>query len=841
MKRRTRRLLAVTVVLVTTVLALAAPVPVPFSDVHSEPAVVVVQVPSGGSATGATTLNNYGDTPTMITALASSGDCTGVSASPTSFRLGSQGEGSGLNQHSLTATCGWTGFGIRRCQFNANDDVARHATFTVLCIAGNGTGGLTAMPDVLDFGSVVIGATPAQRTVRITNPSATSSLTGITLQIDEQAPGNTYSIQNCLNTPGCQQAAVVAPMGYIDVTVDCAPQAVGPIQKHLYVVAGDGEQVLGGVQLDCTGTGTSLGGITVTPPSLALSQQVNSLANGSLVVQNTSTTTVYSVDSTTVFGGASTQWTVTSSCPLPCALNPMTSLTLNAAFQPTAHGPQDATLSIVTSDPGAMTIDRDLDGTGLGATLELVTDLGTPPSFHVTTRPVGVTGDRAFQIRNGGNVELTGLTYTIAQPGTELAMVAPPQNVAPGATVDVRVACTPSAAQDFTATLEIRSSAAYLGGMRSVELRCTGTAGNLYSEPSAVDFGEVRIAPGKLVTQTITLRTGSTALPITADPGLTANPTGTLTVTAPTATTVSASEPYTTFDVVLDPSVDTPSLATTVSVSTSGNDTIEIPVLGKVVTPAVVFPEQLMIGSFCVGRTPATAEARLISTGTATIGLPARPYLAAMAASGFNLDPGSYPSSLQMNESATVRVRPLGRDTAGAITDTLVWSTDIEGAMSMPMTTMTAEFIANGGAITPQRVDFGRVMLREQALPTAIRIQNCGGTPLSLGVPTISPTGEFRNESNVPLPGSLEPNEIATVIVGFVPVRTGTRNGTLTISSSEGDLTVMLSGVGLGTDPGEQDTTSFYACDCRTSDPAAMWPVLVVVLVLRRRRRAGSG
>ena len=76
--------------------------------------------------------------------------------------------------------------------------------------------------------------------------------------------------------------------------------------------------------------------------------------------------------------------------------------------------------------------------------------------------------------------------------------------------------------------------------------------------------------------------------------------------------------------------------------------------------------------------------------------------------------------------------------------------------------------------------------------------------------------------------------EIATVVVGFMPTRTGPRTGTLTISSSEGDLIVTLTGVGLGDEP---DKTSFYACDCTTSNPAGAWPALVVVLVLRRRRR----
>jgi len=836
MKRRTRRLLAIGVVLATTMIALAA---IPAAEVRPEPAVVVIEVPPGGSANASTTLVNSGDAATMITSLAASGECIGVSVTPTSFRLGSQSEGSGSAQQALDVTCGAAGYGIRRCQLDANESSVRRAAFTVLCVAGSGSGGLTAAPIELDFGSVTIGATPAQRTITITNPSTTSSVTGLSVQIDEQAPGNTFTLGNCLGTPGCALPAVIPPMGTLELSVACAPQALGPIQKQLYIVGGEGQQLAAAIPLRCAGTGATTGGIVVTPTSLALAQQVGSPITGTLRVENTSTSTVYAVQNTSLFGPASAQWSVTSSNPLPISLNPGTSLTLTATFMPTAHGPQDATLSILTDDPSAMTVDRDLDGTGLGATLELVTALGTPPSLHVTTRPIGVTGDRAFQIRNGGNVDLVDLTYTIMQTGTELAMVEPPATVAPGATADVRVACTPSAAQEFTAMLEIRSghASAYAGNPRLIELRCTGTAGQLYSEPSAVDFGEVRIAAGQTVTKTVTLRTGAGALPITAPPALTANPTNTLSVSAPSAASVAVAEPFTTFEVVLDPAVDTPSLATTVAVTAGGTDTIEIPVLGKIVTPAVTVPEELMIGSFCVGRTPATVEARMTSIGTATIGLPTKPYLAAMTASGFNLDPGSYPSSLQPGESAGVRVRPLGRDTAGTVTDTLVWSTDIEGDLALPMTSMSAEFIENGGAISPQRVDFGRVMLREAAQATTIRIQNCGVAPLSLGVATISPAGEFRNESRSPLPSMLAPNAVATVVVGFVPARTGTRNGTLTIGSSEGDLTVTLTGVGLGTETDEPEKTSFYACDCTTSDPAAAWPAVVVVLALRRRRR----
>lgn len=836
MTRRARRLLALGVVLATTVLALAA-VPAPSPDVRADPEVVVVEVPAGGSATGAATLANHGDAATMITALVASGDCAGVGVMPDGFRLGSESEGA-ASQQALAITCAPPGFGIHRCELDAEDNATRRAALSVLCVAGNGAGELTADATDVDFGSVVIGATPAQRTITLTNTSATA-LSSLAVQLDERTVGGSFGIGDCLGGAGCTLATNVPPGGQLPIVVSCAPQALGLIEHTLYLVGGDGQDLTGGIPLRCTGAGAAAGGITVTPTSLPLSQRVGASITGALTVQNTSTTTEYAVQSTSIFGAAATQWSVTSTCALPCTLNPGTSLTLTATFTPAAYGPQDATLSILTNDPAAMTVDRDLDGTGLGATLELASDLGDPPSFHVTTRPIGVTGDRVFQLRNGGNVALAQLTYTITQAGTDFAMVAPPSTIAPGATADVRVACTPSAAGDLTATLEIRSDdpSTYAGSPRTVELGCTGTAGDLYVEPSAIDFGEVRIAPGAVVTQTITLRTGAGALPITSAPALTANPSGTLSVTAPTDATVAVGEPYTTFDVVLDPAADTPSLATTISITADDDDTIEIPVIGKITTPAVTVPDEVMIGSFCVGRTPATAEARMTSVGTATIGLPAKPYFAAMAQSGFNLDPGSYPASLAPGQSATVRVRPLGRDTAGIVTDTLVWSTDIEGELAAPMTTMAAEFIENGGAISPQRVDFGRVTLHAPAQTATIRIQNCGVDPLSLGEPTISPEGEFRDESTRALPSMLAPNAIATVVVGFVPTQTGTRNGSLAIPSSEGDLIVTLTGVGLGTDTTAPEKTSFYACDCTSADPAGAWPVLVVVFALRRRRR----
>ncbi|MEO7095391.1 MAG: choice-of-anchor D domain-containing protein, partial [Polyangiales bacterium] len=398
----------------------------------------------------------------------------------------------------------------------------------------------------------------------------------------------------------------------------------------------------------------------------------------------------------------------------------------------------------------------------------------------------------------------------------------------------ITVGCTPTAAQVFTGQLEITAPNALTGSPISVLVKCTGTSGSLYATPSTIQLGEVRTGSPR-VTQIVALKTAGGPLTITSPPALSPS-VADVSVTAPSSNMITLAAPST-FDLNVDATADH-DIATSIAVTASG-DSLAIPVTGKVVTAKIAYPESINLGSFCVNQSTTGAGARLSATGTATIGLATQPVMNKMSSSPFQLSytsPVSYPYSLPPNQSAMVEVTPLRQMAKGVQTDDVVWTTDVSGEAA-PRTTVTAAFIADGGAIAPQLADFGPVMVKTIGDPKVIKIQNCGMEPMSLSGPDISPGGEFSDDSAIQLPDTLAPNAIATINVKFKPTKVGTRMATLTVSSSKGPLVVNLLGVGIAAPGTTPDSTSFYACDCTTSHPTDAWPAVLVVLVLRRRRR----
>ena len=682
----------------------------------------------------------------------------------------------------------------------------------------------------------MVGAESTVIPLTILNTNGNPQHTIVSIQLGDH-DGNFKVHSPCLmDGPGCDAAIVVGTGQMFSVNVSCTPQSVGPKTAQLYVVGNGGTRLFPAILLSCNGTsGSTMPAISVNPPSVTLSKDVNSgTASSNVTVSN------IGMGNLTISGltkAGSPDWTYTTSglCQvLPCTLPPTASFMISTTFAPTAIGMRNATLTIDSDDPTTPMFQIQLTGTGLGANIALASNLGMPATLDLGTTPIGIPTMATFDLRNDGNVLLTPVNLTLTQPGGELTVSPNPTTINASSTRTITVGCTPTAAQLFTAQLDIAAPNALTGSPISIAVKCTGTSGNLYSTPSTIQLGEIRTGSPR-VTKAVALKTAGTSLTISSPPALTpaiAN----LSVTAPSSTTISLATPAT-FDLNVDATADH-DLATSIAVTASG-DSLSIPVTGKVVTAKIDYPPTIMIGSFCVNQSTTGTAARLSATGTATIGLAAQPVMNKMSSSPFQLSytsPVSYPYSLPPNQSATVEVTPLRQMTKGMQTDDVVWATDVTGEAA-PRIKVTAEFIADGGAIAPQLADFGTVMLREIGDPKVIKIQNCGMEPMSLSGPDISPGGEFSDDSAAPLPATLAPNAVATINVKFRPTKVGTRMATLTVSSSKGPLGVTLLGQGIAAPGTTPDSTSFYACDCTTSRPTDAWPAVLVVLVLRRRRR----
>jgi MYXO-CTERM domain-containing protein len=800
------------------------------------PPVIAVNTPLNGGGSGSGMLRNTGDAAASVTSITADSSCTasGVSgfAMPGApFTLGPGG------MHFVGIGCSAAGYGIRRCKQNVNGPgPSVFTSYTGLCITA-GTTQFMPFPASVNFGNVQVGSTSAPQSITVLNPMSNPQSTLISLQITDQDGNFTLGAPCLANGPGCDAPIILPPMGMFNISVTCSPQSTGQKTAALHVVGNAGTRVFPAILLDCNGT--SMGGaaaISVNPTMVGLAKPLGTGSASSMV--RVSNIGMGNLTISSISQSGSTDWSyspIGGCLTFPCTL-PMTgSFDIVTTFSPSAIGPRNSTLSINSDDPLNPMFQVQLNGTGQGATLALHTNLGSPPRLDLGTTPIGIATSAMFELRNDGNLVLDPVNLTLTQTDGAFGVAPNPTSIGAATLRTITVTCTPPAAMLYSADLDVSAPTAQSGSPLMIEVRCTGTAGSLFSTPSSLPLGEIRTGSPR-VTRTIALKTAGPPLSIDSPPAL-VQPIPGVTVNAPSGSQIIVGAPVT-FDVTIDAGMKDRDLTGAIEV-TAGGDTLTIPVTGKVVTAALEYPTQVRIGSFCVGQATSASTARLKASGTATINLGAQPVLDKMSASPFQLmytTPIAYPYSLPAGQTASVEVTPLRQMTKGTQTDVLAWTTDVFGDPS-PRTTVIAEFVAEGGAIAPQLLDFETVNVREVGQPQVIKIQNCGMQPMALSGPFIEPSGDFRDDSPAPLPATLAPNQVATINVNFAPTKIGPRIATLTVESSAGTLSVMLLGQGIADPDSTVDAKSFYACDCRTSDPSAAWPVLVVVLVLRRRRR----
>lgn len=580
--------------------------------------------------------------------------------------------------------------------------------------------------------------------------------------------------------------------------------------------------------------------VGLSTAAVALTQDVLGGPAMEVVTVTNSGTLPLAISAITHTGAA--DWSFVAGAPCTtgtCALAVGASFTLTAVFDPSAIGTHDAAIQITSNAPTSPATIT-LAGLGQGATLALASDLGAPPTLDLGPVPVGVTVQRSLQLRNDGNVDLEGAVLALTPAAGPLALITPsPTTIPASGTRDVEVTCTPVSAGPITGSLAITAPTAITGSPITIDVTCTGTTGALYAVPSLVELDEIRVGSTPRVVM-VELRTTGAALTITEDPALATSPPG-LAVTAPDVRAISPSTPAR-FTLEVNPTAEA-DLATTISVTATGAagaETLEVPVTGRVVVARVEAPAEIAAGSFCVGQATTAIAAGLSATGSGRVGLPTQPVLARMATSPFQLTytaPVAYPYQLPSGARATLQVTPLRQMTAGEQADELVWTTDVEGQEAVT-TRVVASFLEDGGAITPQLIDFGGITVGGTAPTRLVRLQNCGTEPITLVPPVFAPDGEFLDVSTTPLPASLAPLQLATLEIGFTPRRRGPRIAALTVASSKGPLIVQLRGDGLDDPAPTRDTTSFYAC--RAAGPAGAAPLLLALLGLRRRRRSGA-
>jgi hypothetical protein len=829
-------------------------------SVTATPSVVVVVVPTTSPASGTVALHNTTAGPITITTIMRDPTCTtgdptsAVGVSPSSNIV----VGTTIDP-ILTVTCAGNTNNLnamRRCLFRGfsaggSGSGVEVVDFEGVCEYATG-GSLSANPTSFDFGSVAVGASSSTM-IQIIDNSATQ-VSRLSFQIDDLAGNFVVGMPCNPDAVGCD--ATIPPIGQGSgtfVVVKCSPTSVGPHAAQLFVDSDNQLSLPTPVMLTCNGTAAGGPVISVTPSTVTLSAQAGGgTATSTIHVSNIGSgggvLGISSITISDVDPGASGDWSFMTTAPcatLPCTLAAGTGFDVPVGFAPTAIGSRHARMTIAYDDGAPKTTTVELFGTGLGATLVLV---GGQTTIDFGVVPDGMTASVQFQLANTGN-EATTATLTIDQ-GPFTAMPTPSM-VTPGPASTFTVSCMPGSPGLATGMLTATGSPVFGTPPVTIALRCTGTSSALFAVPSTIAFGEVRTGtPAQM--QSIQLRsaaTGGQQLMLSGNPTLDmAN--ANLSVGPPNQLMTPA-----TFAVTATPHADG-DLADKVDASAtdSASDTVQVPISGHVVTASYSVPASLDLGTYCVGQQTTASSIALMSTGTATIGLPSAPALG--ASSPFQLvfvSPPAYPTMLAPGTTARVSITPNRQSNAGSQADTLTWTTDVAG-MTTATTMLTAAFRASGAAIAPGHIDFGSVPAHTGSAQQTVSIQNCNSTAITLGAPMLTSTSSpnpFAIVGTVPM--QLAANATTTFVVQFTPTTIGHFDGSVTIISPEaGTLAVALAGDatggGSGGDggmtpvPGPQ---SFYACACSSSGGPStrdlvggMLVALAVACVVMRRRRS---
>ncbi|GEM_PF-2999900 len=355
-----------------------------------------------------------------------------------------------------------------------------------------GAGVLTAHPDPVSFGSVVVGSSSNPSTVTITNSgNADLVLTGISITGDVEGE---FSI----GTPIGPMPATITPGGsafLFDLTF--SPTSTG--LKTVSIVLSSGSLGVSDKTVSVIGTGVPAptpGVLVASPQSFQFAlQAIGSTAPATLITVSNSGGADVVVSGFTILNDVSGAFSLIAvSGQLPMTLASGVSMTVAVTSTPSSSGPFSAILRASTSTTGVADLDIPLSGEAEPGVLS-----ASPSPLSFGTVAVGTTSSpSALSLWNSGRVDLTYNSatingdvegsFSISSSSTSLPAVISPND--PPITVELTF--SPSSTGPKTANVVLSSSSP---GVAPVTIPISGTAdgsalpGVITISPSPVQFG----------------------------------------------------------------------------------------------------------------------------------------------------------------------------------------------------------------------------------------------------------------------------------------------------------------------------------------------------------------
>lgn len=318
-------------------------------------------------------------------------------------------------------------------------------------LTGNGVqGNLTITPTSLSFGSVNVGVTSPEQTVTLANTGLAS------LDVTELTAAAAPFARTGSGTCAAGLPITLAVGASCTLSYSFTPTAAGVANQTLTVTA----NAPGSGTIALSGTGVS-GALTVSPNPAAFGNQRVGTTSAPTTVTLTNTGDG-SVSVTALPDPAAPFARTGGSCgSLPITLAAGASCTVLYTFTPTATGPANSSVVIVSTPGGSNTLQ--LTGTGIQGNLVL------PANVVFPTQPVGATSAPiTATLSNGGtdSLEVTALTAAAAPfARTGGSCMAVPFTLAAGANCTLIYTFTPSApgaeSQSISVTADVPGSGSF--------------------------------------------------------------------------------------------------------------------------------------------------------------------------------------------------------------------------------------------------------------------------------------------------------------------------------------------------------------------------------------------
>jgi hypothetical protein len=639
----------------------------------------------------------------------------------------------------------------------------------------------------------------------------------------------------CTSGQSCTMGYSVTMAAPRVVQLACTPSAPGLRFAQLGVTS----NATGGttsVTLQCSGSAPN---IAVSPPSISYGTvRVNTTAHANLQISNSGTADLHvskiSIDGTNPGDFAA------GSCTGGCTVSPGTPVNVDVTFTPPVRGVRSANLHVMSDDPTTPDVVVGLDGQG-GLPVMVITQPANK-MINFGGIPINTTSSTApITVQNQGELTLNIQTAGTSAPFAASSGPTAPFGLAPSATATWQLTCHPPLPMPYSGSFAITSDDPS-NGSDMVSLSCTGINSNITAQPNPLSFGEVR-TDRMVMTPVVFTNTGALAVTINSAP-----------IAAPFTDAVVGSLPRTlnqndqlTVNVTFAPSADMHYAGNLTLMDNTGAVAAMVAISGDGRVPGyMVAPTMIDFGSLCVAQAD-NQDVTITNSGTAHISL------ASTAISGgsgaFAITNGNVATPIDLAPTAQHTVTIVGTAAQGPHSGMLVVTTDVDAKVTTDVS-LSITGTQSGVVANPSSVAFGAHDVGVASSPTAVAIINCSSKALM--VTSIAVTGAdataFQASGTQPVTIPIGGSQSWNVV--FTASHAGNHMAQLELHNdgATDPLVVTLSGSGNGSQGGGdggvdggngEQSTSYYACSCRSASPGAGAPIAIAfVIVVFQRRRA---